>query len=69
MNRTNTGQENEEEERASVSTLAYFLNSQDKVRCANHLQNVGSLIHNPVADKSASAILIWGLKPERVAKT
>lgn len=50
MNRTNTGQENEEEERASVSTLAYFLNSQDKVRCANHLQNVGSLIHNPVAD-------------------
>lgn len=31
MNRTNMGQENEEEERASVSTLAYFLNSEDKV--------------------------------------
>lgn len=50
MNRTNMGQENEEEERASVSTLAYFPNSEDKVRYANHLQNVGSLIHNPVAD-------------------
>lgn len=38
------------EERTSVSTLAYFLKSEDKVRCANHLQNVGILVHNPVVD-------------------
>lgn len=44
------GQENKKEERASVSSLAYFLNSEDEVRCANHLQNVGSLIHNPIVD-------------------
>lgn len=50
MNRINMGQENEKEERTSVSSLAYFLNSENEVRCANHSQNVGSLIHNPVAD-------------------
>lgn len=50
MNRINVGQESEKEERASVSSLAYFLSSEDKVRCANHLQNVGSLMHNPVPD-------------------
>lgn len=48
MNRINMGQENEKEEGVSVWSLAYFLNSE--VRHANHLQNVGSLIHNPVAD-------------------
>lgn len=50
---------------ASVSTcLAYFLNSEGKVRCENHLQNVGSLLDNLIVLYKSE-----DYKTERQAKT